>query len=914
MVALWWVLAWQPYLTTTVQVSLDTARHTLTAREEVVYPNVSPDSLPFVWVHLYPNAYRKHSVFAREAAKRGDFRIHRASPDELGGITITALRVNRTTRCTVVSLPYTRRHRLARPPEGRGCVLRIVDTEGQIWLPEPLAPGETLHLAFAFTVKIPVMFSRMGRKGRTYILSQWYPKMVVYDAFPPNAPPLDLPEAAWRGRSGFWHPDGYHVVGEFYGEFGTFWAEITVPAGFVVGATGARVAHLRRDSIEVYRFLADSVHDFAFVASPDFAVIETTWQHVTIRVLVRDRNRSLYEKVFPDIPDMLDRYSTWFGRYRYPVLTVVDGYLRAGGGMEYPTLVVIGQPWGEKRLRGVLAHEIAHQWFYGMYANNEMDEAWLDESWTSWATDRFMDWWEEHHPDTAETAPHRRMSLSRLFSPGYWMGLLWRRGREIYLYRYAAGEDNEPLAGMPAYRMKAYFPTIYEKGKRVVRMLERYAGDSLWSLVLHRWDRTYALRHVHLTDIRALLRASGINPTRWLDPLLYDVVRDVRFGRVRRTEKGLEVQMAYEGAVVPVLVEAYTPGETLRRWVDTAAVMFPQTVQWMALDPENDILEADEWNNRWGEPPPVALGLVRLPEISPSVLSIWGLPVVLWGSDQGITPGFVSVWTQGTVRHTGALYGGYGTRSHRGEGVLVWMERPFLLVLGSWQGSNDQNLTLWPFGRALAVTLFRERVFDTTYLNPQVYEVGEQAGLRLAWHAAFRRPRFSGSLVLEGTLGRVFLPRRGVYGKFTARVQGGGSRLKGVMLGGWARGTVPRQERFFLEGEGRERFPWSLLIPSRGSWATTGKYLTLGEGLGGFGGLGLSGNRWVVVGADLRLGGPLFAYARLSWLDASRPYTEGGVALHGGVLDLRFPLGLSPAPRGETWAFRFYVRLREVGF
>ena len=448
----------------------------------------------------------------------------------------------------------------------------------------------------------------------------------------------------------------------------------------------------------------------------------------------------------------------------------------------------------------------------------------------------------------------------------------------------------------------------------MVRYTERYLGDSLFHRYLNALYREKALRHLHIADVRELLRQTGARPGRFLDPQLFDVVRDVRFGEVVRTDTAVLVRLAYDGPPVPVEVRGIAGGDTLTRWVDTAWTAFPPDVSMLELDPEDVMLEANEWNNRWGGPPAVSMGFIRPPAMAPSVLSVWGFPVVLWGSNQGITPGFVTVWTQGTVRHTGALYGGYGIRSRRGEGVFVWMERSFLLVLGNWQGSNDQSLTLWPFGRILTLTLFRERVFDTTYVNPQVYEPGEHAGLRLAWDRVVQRPRFTGNLALEATLGRMLLPRRGTYGKLVARFRGGFSRIRWAVAGGWADGTVPRQERFFLEGEGREIFPWSLLIPSRGSWATTGKYLTLGEGLGGFGGLGLSGTRWGVAGVDLSLSGPLFLYARAGWLDGSRTYGEGGPFVHFGLVDLRFPVARFQASGKIDWGFRFYVRLREVAF
>jgi len=68
-----------------------------------------------------------------------------------------------------------------------------------------------------------------------YEISQWYPKIVVYDTLKPID--LDTVENI-KGKSGYWHPDGYHRVGEFYGEYGRFDVEITVPAGYKVAATG----------------------------------------------------------------------------------------------------------------------------------------------------------------------------------------------------------------------------------------------------------------------------------------------------------------------------------------------------------------------------------------------------------------------------------------------------------------------------------------------------------------------------------------------------------------------------------------------------------------------------------------------------------------------------------------------------
>ena len=52
-------------------------------------------------------------------------------------------------------------------------------------------------------------------------------------------------------------------------------------------------------------------------------------------------------------------------------------------GMEYPTLITAGTSWWipTRSLSNeiVTEHEFGHQYWYGMVATNEFEEAWLDE-------------------------------------------------------------------------------------------------------------------------------------------------------------------------------------------------------------------------------------------------------------------------------------------------------------------------------------------------------------------------------------------------------------------------------------------------------------------------------------------------------------------------------------------------------
>src|SRR6185436_2466977 len=91
----------------------------------------------------------------------------------------------------------------------------------------------------------------------------------------------------------------------------------------------------------------------------------------------------------------------WYGRYPYRVLTVVDPASGAAGagGMEYPTFITAGTTFlsnrgplrGLRALENVVVHEFGHQFWYGLVANNEFEEAWLDEGFNTYSTGKVLE-------------------------------------------------------------------------------------------------------------------------------------------------------------------------------------------------------------------------------------------------------------------------------------------------------------------------------------------------------------------------------------------------------------------------------------------------------------------------------------------------------------------------------------------
>jgi hypothetical protein len=191
---------WQQQVNFVIDVTLNDAEHTLDGFERMEYINNSPDTLRFIWVHLWPNAFRNDkTAFSDQQVENGKLDFYFSGKDERGYINRLDFRIE-------------------------GEVVRMEDHPQHIdiiklILPEPLLPGKAVVITTPFHVKLPKNFSRGGHVEQTYQITQWYPKPALYDA-------------------DGWHPMPYLDQGEFYNNFGNYDVRITVPKNYVVAATG----------------------------------------------------------------------------------------------------------------------------------------------------------------------------------------------------------------------------------------------------------------------------------------------------------------------------------------------------------------------------------------------------------------------------------------------------------------------------------------------------------------------------------------------------------------------------------------------------------------------------------------------------------------------------------------------------
>ena len=254
----------------------------------------------------------------------------------------------------------------------------------QITLPKPIAPGASVEFHIAFHDVLPKVVERTGYAHDFDMVGQWFPKVGVW----------------WKNA---WNCHQFHATTEFFADFGTFDVKITVPQNEIVGAGGDLVSSANNsDGTKTLAYHSEDVHDFSWTASPSFTVVEDSWTGsqgpVKIHLLMSPGHMGRRHSATLLPEKALCAFSIeWYGPYPYDRITMVDpphGGTDAGG-MEYPTLITLGtsvhMPQGVLAPEIVTEHEFGHQYWYGMVATNEFEEAWLDEGINSYTEVKVMD-------------------------------------------------------------------------------------------------------------------------------------------------------------------------------------------------------------------------------------------------------------------------------------------------------------------------------------------------------------------------------------------------------------------------------------------------------------------------------------------------------------------------------------------
>lgn len=465
-----------------IKVKLDDINHQLLAYLHLEYKNNSHVVLDKIAFHLWPNAYKnRNSEFCRQKIRHRDTRFWDSGPHQKGWIDQLDFKV-----------------------DGHPVKTEEIDHNGeQIWLilDQPLLPGKSLQIETPFRVKIPDNFSRLGKSDQSYQITQWYPKPAVFDH---------------KG----WHIMPYLDLGEFYSEFGNFDVEIELPADYIVGASGLLQNQKELDflfkrakmtsqaissglsenfpiqpsesQIKTLRYKAEKVHDFAWFADKRFFVqhkLATLPSGKQVDCWTMFTSLMQWKNSITFIERSLKFFAQNVGDYPWPQVTAVESALSAGGGMEYPMITVIGAASSEVDLDNVIAHEVGHNWFYGILGFNERDHPYLDEGINSYYENRYM--MMHHHMTMIEAMLG---SLEKITGPANFKKL-------SYLATARDFSDQYPNQHSDHFTEINYGNDVYNKTAQLFEYAEQYLGQEEFDVVMKSFYEKWKFRHPYPEDL-----------------------------------------------------------------------------------------------------------------------------------------------------------------------------------------------------------------------------------------------------------------------------------------------------------------------------------------------------------------------------------------------------------------------------
>lgn len=330
-----------------VTVEVDPERHVITGTSTIIYYNREPIALDSLYLTLYPNAFDEEG----EAPLIAPASVSYPEGFDPGSITVD-----------VTDRPYE----------------VVEDTFLRIDLTDPLEPGESVDIELDFVIQVPHLAHRFGHHDG-----------IIYAG---NCLPLVCPY-----KDGGWVRHPYTARGDpFYSESAHWSVSITVPTGWTVASTGAPIDEDLGESTITTTYVAPDTRDFAFSCSEQYEVATLHHGATTIRSYYRHGHEEGGVRACELARQAMHVYENRFGPYPYDTFSIAETHLGAAG-MEYPHLIFVDQQYytspQEMIFEVIIAHEVAHQWWYGVVGNDQVYHSFIDESLAQLST---LTYFEEH--------------------------------------------------------------------------------------------------------------------------------------------------------------------------------------------------------------------------------------------------------------------------------------------------------------------------------------------------------------------------------------------------------------------------------------------------------------------------------------------------------------------------------------
>ena len=462
--------------------------HTVDATETLTYHNLTGQPLDRFPFHLYLNAFQPNSTWVRETKRDGtrDIEWTNWQPKYYGADDIKSFEV-------VGMGDLTSKLQFIQPDDDNKADRTVV----QVQLPKPVPPNGYVQFKITFHDQFPETLERTGWKRDFLLAGQWFPKVGVW----------------WQGA---WNCHQFHGTTEFFADFGVYDVKLTVPQNEVIGASGVQVSSVNNaDGTKTVTYHGDDIHDFAWTVSPRYRILNDTFQGtmgpVAMRIMMQPAHWSQAERHRKILKDTLTRFDQWYGPYPYKTITLVDPEPgSAAEGMEYPTFITGGTTWwapaGVHFPEFVIEHEFGHQYWYGMVATNEFEDAWMDEGINSYTEVKVMN---------SILGPHT--SVMNMWG-------ITGSDDELQRLQYKGVADLDPMArkGWEYATFNSYGGITYGKTAVVLLTLESIIGEDTMRQAMHTYFMKYRFTHPTKEDfLKTMEEVSGKNLRWYFDQAVY---------------------------------------------------------------------------------------------------------------------------------------------------------------------------------------------------------------------------------------------------------------------------------------------------------------------------------------------------------------------------------------------------------
>jgi hypothetical protein len=471
-----------------IEAKYDAKSHSLDGAETLTYHNVSGQALDTFPFHLYLNGFQPKASWVREAKRDGtrDETLDKWQDKFYGADDIKSFEV-------VGQGDLTSQLQFIQPDDGNKDDHTVV----QVHLPKPIPPNGFVQFKIKFHDQFPETLARTGWKRDFLLAGQWFPKVGVW----------------WHGA---WNCHQFHATTEFFADFGVYDVKVTVPQNQVVGASGIEVSNVtNQDGTKTLTYHGEDIHDFAWTASPHYKILDDEFQGsmgpVKLNIMMQPAHWSQAERHARILKETLDHFERWYGPYPYKTLTLVDPEVgSAAGGMEYPTFITGETNWwmpgGLLLPEVVVEHEFGHQYWYGMVATNEFEDAWMDEGINSYTEVKVLD---------SIAGPNTSILNQWGITAGE---------RELQRLGYIGVADLDPIAknAWQYFSFNSYGGITYGKTASVLLTLESIIGEDTMQKAMHTYFMRYRFTHPTKEDfLKTIEEVSGKDLRWYFDQAIY---------------------------------------------------------------------------------------------------------------------------------------------------------------------------------------------------------------------------------------------------------------------------------------------------------------------------------------------------------------------------------------------------------